>query len=171
MALDPTLGVNALLTPEPIDSVAHLIQVALTPVFMLSGVASLLTLFNTRLARVSDHLEEVDHQLSDPHDESDEQERHRLLNHQRRLHRRVFALDNAIILGGVGGAATCGAALALFLGSLRNTQTASWLIFLFGAALACTVAALTAFLIDTVLSWHGLRSDGTLPRPGGTRKQ
>ncbi|WP_306301852.1 DUF2721 domain-containing protein [Asaia astilbis] len=101
MALDP-VGLNALLAPEPIDSVAHVIQVALTPVFMLSGVASLLTLFNTRLARVSDHVEEVAHRLMD--ESTDATESARLERHQGRLRRRILALDSAVMLGGVGGA-------------------------------------------------------------------
>lgn len=163
MTIDPS-GMNIFFQPEPIDNVAHLIQVALTPVFMLSGVASLLTLFNTRLARISDHVEEVAHRIADA--DTSEDDLALLLRHQKRLHRRIFALDNAIMLGGVGGATTCGAALALFLGSLHNTQTAAWLIFLFGSALACTVGALSAFLIDTLLGWHGLRRDGALPRTG-----
>ncbi|GBQ13506.1 DUF2721 domain-containing protein [Swaminathania salitolerans] len=162
MALDP-VGLNALLAPEPIDSVAHVIQVALTPVFMLSGVASLLTLFNTRLARVSDHVEEVAHRLQDQTD--DPRETARLERHRARLRQRVFALDCAIMLGGVGGASTCGAALALFFGSLHNSQTVAWLIVLFGGALGCTVAALSAFLADTLLAWHGLKRDGALPKP------
>ncbi|GBQ82956.1 DUF2721 domain-containing protein [Asaia krungthepensis] len=162
MALDP-VGLNALLAPEPIDSVAHVIQTALTPVFMLSGVASLLTLFNTRLARVSDHVEEVAHRLDGQTD--DPEERAKLERHQRRLRRRVFALDSAIMLGGVGGASTCGAALALFVGSLHNSQTVAWLIFLFGGALFCTVGALSSFLVDTLLAWHGLKRDGALPKP------
>nr|WP_306301855.1 DUF2721 domain-containing protein [Asaia astilbis] len=60
---------------------------------------------------------------------------------------------------------TCGAALALFLGSLHNSQTVAWLIFLFGGALFCTVGALSAFLVDTLLAWHGLKRDGALPKP------
>lgn len=163
MALDP-VGLNALLAPEPIDSVAHVIQVALTPVFMLSGIASLLTLFNTRLARVSDHVEEVAHRLDDAPPPGNDGELARLKRHQQRLRRRVLALDCAVMLGGVGGASTCGAALALFLGSLHNSQTVAWLIFLFGGALFCTVAALSAFLVDTLLAWHGLKRDGALPK-------
>lgn len=164
MALDP-VGLNALLAPEPIDSVAHVIQVALTPVFMLSGVASLLTLFNTRLARVSDHVEEVARRLDDSaKSENTTEDTARLERHQKRLRQRVLSLDCAVMLGGVGGASTCGAALALFLGSLHNSQTVAWLIFLFGGALFCTVAALTAFLVDTLLAWHGLKRDGALPK-------
>ena len=37
-----------------LDTIAHIIQVALTPVFLLSGIATLLNVFSTRLSRVGD---------------------------------------------------------------------------------------------------------------------
>src|SRR5437868_10145669 len=40
-----------------LDPVAHIIQVALTPVFLLSGIATLLNVFSTRLARVADQVQ------------------------------------------------------------------------------------------------------------------
>jgi hypothetical protein len=70
------------------------------------------------------------------------------------------ALDTAIALGAVGGEATCGAAFTLLVGALRNATVAS---VLFGLALACTVDALAAFLADSVLAWHELRTEGPLP--------
>lgn len=151
---------------EAIDSAAHLIQIALTPVFMLSGIGSLINVFNTRLARVSDHLEDVNRRLNTPPDDQTDDQGDlysptNLRIHQMRLRRRTFVLDLAIILNAMGGAATCGAAIALFVGSLRNSATSTWLLALFGVALACTVAALTAFLADTLLSWHGMRRDGS----------
>ena len=39
---------------EALGSVVHIIQVSLTPVFLLSGIATLLNVFSTRLARVAD---------------------------------------------------------------------------------------------------------------------
>ncbi|TXM89720.1 DUF2721 domain-containing protein, partial [Methylobacterium sp. WL122] len=47
------------LEPNTLDGIAHIIQVALTPVFLLSGVATLLNVFGARLARVSDQAERV----------------------------------------------------------------------------------------------------------------
>jgi hypothetical protein len=156
-----SLPLPGLSDTDPVGSIAHLIQTALTPVFMLSGIGTLLNLFNTRLARVSDHLEEIAHRLDDdPPDDA----RNVLLRHQERLHRRVFSLDTAILLGAVGGASTCGAAFMLFLGSLRDSSLAVVLVTLFGAALCCTIGSLAAFFIDSVLGWHGLRSEGSLPR-------
>lgn len=147
-----------------VNGAAHLIQMALTPVFMLSGIGTLINIFNTRLARVSDHLEDVNKRLATPQDPDVPPDPYytpqRLALHQTRLRQRVFVLDLAIILNALGGAFTCGAAMALFLGTLRDSTTSLWMLGMFGAALGCTVGALVAFLSDTLLSWHGLRRDG-----------
>ena len=156
--------------PEPlpsmtltgIDSVAHIIQVALTPVFLLSGIGTLLNMFNLRQARVSDHAEHVFESLAA---EADEDKRALLCAHLRRLWRRRIALDLAIGFGATGAAITCAAALMLFLGGMREASIASWLFALFGTALVFTVCALFAFVADTLLAWHGLRQEGPLPRP------
>jgi len=156
--------------PDAVDSAAHLIQIALTPVFMLSGIGTLINVFNTRLARVADHLEDVRKRLSTPPSDTDTPDPfytpERLAAHEIRLHRRIFVLDAAIMLNAIGGASTCGAAMALFVGSLRDASTSTWLLAFFGIALACTVGALSFFLADTFLSWHGLRRDRlSLPHP------
>ena len=146
----------------PLENIAHVIQVALTPVFLLSGVGTLLNVFNTRLARVTDHMEHSEELLRAQPDGPDAA---RLRAHLHRLRRRTFTLDVAVALGAVGGGATAAATLTLFVGALRNAGVASALFLMFGAAVACTVGALAAFLAETVLSWHGLRDEGPLPRP------
>jgi hypothetical protein len=144
-----------------VDAVAHVVQVALTPVFLLSGIGTLLNMFNMRLSRVSDHTEHLTDLLET---EEDDEKYRRLLTHLNRLRRRRFALDGSIVFGAVGGAATCCAAFVLFLGGVRDAQVASWLVALFGAALGCTVLALVAFLVDSIMAWHGLSTDGPMPR-------
>lgn len=145
---------------DAVTGAARIIQTALTPVFLLTGIGTLLGLFNTRLARVADHLENIDDLRRNEDDAADEVA---LDVHLRRLRRRVFALDAAVALGAIGGAATCGSVFMLFLGSVRDTGVAGWLIGLFGLALACTIAALIAFLVDSLLAWHGIRNEGPLP--------
>ena len=148
---------------EAVDSVAHVIQVALTPVFLLSGIGTLLNVFNTRLGRVSDHSEHAAELLRGGGEEADKM---RLRAHLRRLQRRTLVLDASVVLGAMGGAATCGAAFVLFLGGLRE-KVASSLFVLFGVALGCTVLALLAFVADSILAWHGLRREGSLPHLKG----
>jgi len=148
---------------DAVDTVAHIIQVALTPVFLLSGIGTLLNVLNARQGRVSDHTEHAAELLRD---ESHAGKRVLLQAHLTRLLRRRTALDASLILGAV---ATCGAAFMLFVGGLREAEIASWLFGLFGVALACTVGALVAFLADSFLAWHGLRREGPMPRPKDRR--
>src|SRR5579864_281141 len=118
-----------------LDTVAHIIQVALTPVFLLSGIATLLNVFSARLARVADRVEAVGKALED----ADADQRQLLSAQLAQLHRRSVALDVAVILGAVGGAATCGAVMALFVGHLLDVTIASPLFALFGLAVACAL--------------------------------
>ena len=149
------------MTPDPAGNLAHLIQTALTPVFLLSGIGILLGVFNTRLARVSDHIAHATHLLRKdlgPHEAAT------LHAHLARLRHRTVMLDAAVALGAVGGASSCGAAFILFVGDVGNAAVAGWLIGLFALALGCAVGALVAFLGDSLLAWHGLRREGPLPR-------
>ena len=72
--------------------VPHVIQVALTPVFLLSGIGTLLGMFNLRVARVSDHIEHV-HELRAANAGGEDEPT--LSNHARRLRVRLLALDMA----------------------------------------------------------------------------
>ena len=145
-----------------VDGVAHLIQTALTPVFMLSGIGTLLNMFNTRLARVSDHIETVRDKLENVDDKGSESSG-LLLRRLTHLHYRTLLLDAAILFAGVGGASACGSAFALFMGSVRDSAIAWWLVLMFGNALVCTVIALAMFLGDSLVAWHGLRVTTFLP--------
>ena len=146
---------------DPSGVVAHIIQTALTPVFLLSGIGVLLQLFNSRLARVSDHMAHAADLLNGDVSPAEEA---RLRRHLVRFAHRMWLLDASIALGAIGGASTCGAASVLFLASVRMSEVAGWLIGLFALALGCTVSSLIVFLGDSVLAWHGLRREGPLPR-------
>lgn len=139
--------------PTSLDSTAHIIQIALTPVFLLSGIATLLNVFGTRLARVADLEERISQAITD----AAEADRPRLADRLDDLRRRSLALDTAVILGAVGGVATCGAALTLFVGALRDATVANILFALFGTALLCTLAALIAFGFEMLLASRGVR--------------
>lgn len=153
-----------LMTPADASSVAsaaRLIQTALTPVFMLSAIGTLLSVFNTRLSRVSDHMTHLNEILKAGLGAAEDRS---MRAHLRRLVRRTAMLDASIALGAVAGASTCGAALVLFVGSIRASAVEGWLIGLFALALVCTVGSLVTFMGDSLLAWHGLRREGPLPR-------
>lgn len=142
-------------TGSALDTIAHIIQVALTPVFLLSGIATLLNVFSTRLARVADRVEAVSKALEG----ADASEARALAAQLIHLHRRSVALDVAVVLGAVGGAATCGAVLVLFVGALRDATIASLLFALFGIAVACALGAIAAFTVEMLLAGTGIRAE------------
>ena len=141
-----------------LGSAAHVVQLALTPIFLLTGLASLLNVFTTRLGRVADRVDRL----------NDTAALHR--RQLRRLRLRSFILDAAVLLAALSGALTCAAALTLFLGALRDAATGTWLFAFFGAALGCAMLALVAFSAETVLSGQQVREEATpqAERPAGS---
>jgi hypothetical protein len=137
---------------ESIENVAHIIQVALTPVFLLSGIASLLSVLSTRLGRVADRVDGVAAEI----ETATGARRRRLAFRLKRLRRRSHILDFAVIMGALGGISTAFAALMLFLGTLIDRPGITLLIA-FGFALVLTVGALGAFLIEMLLASQGIR--------------
>ena len=81
-----------------LDGVAHVIQLALTPIFLLSGVASLLNVFSTRLGRVADQVDAVIARI-----DADEAPTGRYPTQLAYLRRRSRALDGAVILASPRG--------------------------------------------------------------------
>jgi hypothetical protein len=137
-----------------LDPVAHIIQVALTPIFLLSGIATLLSVFSTRLARVADLVDATTKAFAG----ADAEEGRILSERLAHLRRRSIALDVAVVLGAIGGAATCGAVLTLFVGALRDTATVSVLFLLFGLAVVCALGAIGAFTLELLMSGVGIRA-------------
>jgi hypothetical protein len=133
------------MNPPAVDNAAHVVQLALTPIFLLSGVAALLNVFSTRLGRISD---QVDKLAGDP------AKRPRQLA---RLRLRSRALDIAVLLAAFAGALTCAAALTLFVGEIKSGGAGRLLFGLFGGALICAIAALGAFGFEMVLAGRGVR--------------
>src|ERR1700694_3799215 len=142
-------------TGSALDTVAHIIQVALTPVFLLSGIATLLNVFSARLARVADQV----HAASDELEGADAVKAAILSARLAHWHRRSLALDVAVVLGAVGGAATCGAVLTLFVGALREATVASMLFGLFGLAVFCSLGAICAFTAEMLMAGTGIRAE------------
>jgi hypothetical protein len=133
------------LNPPDVNAAAHVVQLALTPIFLLTGVASLLNVFTTRLGRIAD---QVDKLATEPAKRPRQFARLRLRSH---------ALDLAVLLAAIAGALTCCAALTLFVGALRTGAAGSALFLLFGGALACAVAALGAFSFEMILAGRTVR--------------
>jgi len=127
--------VGGILTQYDLETAAHVVQLALTPVFLLSGVATLLAVFSARLARVADKVDALVQQ-------SKTTARDRALQS---LRLRSHSLDVAVVLAALAGAFTSGSG-------------AGRLLFLaFGSAIVLTIASLAAFVAEMLLAARGVR--------------
>ena len=139
-----------------LEAAAHMVQLALTPVFLLSATATLLSVFATRLARVADRVNILSQDAKDP-------VRDELLA---MLRRRSRVLIVAVVMSALSGGLTCVAVLVLFLSELRGSAAAKFLFLSFGGAIVLTMAALGAFVTEMLLAARILRR--TVDRNAGT---
>lgn len=141
-------------TPQtPLEAAVHLIQVALTPVFLLSGIAALLNVFAGRMARVSDRLDHLSADLRS----ADTKVAADIAVEIKALHKRSVMLDAAVILGSAGAAATCLNILTLFVLALADVKIAAILLLFFTAAILCTLGSVGAFGLEMLMSGSVLR--------------
>lgn len=138
-----------------LDVITHTIRVGLTPVFLLNGIAVLLNVFSTRLARVADRM----HALSAAIGQAGPEKSAYMTIQLSHLRRRLHALDVAVVLASIGGAATCGTVLTLFVGALRGNTPAAVLFGLFGVAVAFTMGAVAAYTTEMLMASRGVRAD------------
>jgi len=113
---------------QMLGSAVEKIQLALTPVFLLTAVAALLNVFSTRLGRVADRVDLLSADLQRGAADTE------FLSAQLDfLRTRSLILDVAVVLATVGGAATCAAAVVLFLGALSDADVRALLLAFLGA--------------------------------------
>jgi hypothetical protein len=149
-----------------LEGASHIVQQALTPVFLLSGVGTLLNVFASRLGRVADQT----HTLEKAPDNIARDTRLRILR------QRARALDFAVVLGALAGGCTCTTVLVLFLGELLGDAGARLLLAAFGAAILLTMGSIASFVVEMLLAARGVRiavedtvGDGEPKRPHARR--
>jgi hypothetical protein len=129
-----------------LQDAARIVQLALTPVFLLSATATLLGVFSSRLARVADRVHALAVLSGDDH-----------VAELALLKRRSRVLDVAVVIAALGGGLTCVAVLILFLSELRETAAARYLFLSFGGAIVLTMGSLGAFVTEMLLTARGVR--------------
>ena len=138
-----------------VDSVSRIIQMALTPVFLLTGLATLLNVFSTRLARVALRVDQTVTALAGAEPDAAAV----LQNQLAHLHRRSVALDAAVILAAAAGAATCATVLLLFLGAFTGDPVGAILLWTFGIAIVCALGAIAAYAAEMLIAGTGIRTE------------
>lgn len=127
-----------------VSTVAHVIQLAVAPVFLLTGIGAILSVLSTRLARVIDRYRVLS--------AMEEMERVAHRAEMRNLFTRSRWIHWAIMLCTVCALLVCVVIAALFMGA-EIGRDPSWLIaVLFTAAMLALVAGLVCFLREIALA-------------------
>lgn len=132
------------------ETIAHTIQLAVAPVFLLAGLGQLLNLLATRLSRVVDRsrwIEERFHAL----------DRDRAVWELRLLDRRMTIISWAITLCTVSAVSVCLVVAGLFIARLMGMGFGRSVAALFILAMALLVAALGLFLFEVHFANRSIR--------------
>ncbi|MBI1244292.1 MAG: DUF2721 domain-containing protein [Alphaproteobacteria bacterium] len=131
------------------ESIAHMIQVAIAPVFLLNGLGILLNVLTGRLARVVDRVRITGNLIRQNADPARAPQLKREFGYHRQ---RLKIINIAIALVAASAFLTCCAILMLFLGGLSRETPAQLAIVLFAAAVAAVIVALGVFLAEVRVS-------------------
>jgi hypothetical protein len=143
-----------MLFSQHIVNVGHIIQLAVAPVFLLSGVGVMLTVFTNRLGRIIDRarvLEERVHAAEDLH-------KGEIYAELRALSRRSRWNEAAIAFTTVTGLLISLLIVTLFVDDIVAVDLSGPVALLFVLAMFSFVAAFVSFLRETVLATVRIRT-------------
>lgn len=142
-----------MITELPVTTIAHAIQLAVAPVFLLTGVAGILSVLTNRLARIIDRSRFL-HGRSLSADETDQAVQVELKSLKRRarlIHWAIGLCTTCLLL-------ICSVIAILFLGSFITLNMAAGIASLFVAAMLCLIVALLNFICEIYLATAHVRS-------------
>lgn len=137
-----------------VSAIAHQIQLAVAPVFLLAGVGAILNVLAHRLARVVDRAR----QLAAEAQSLDETQRAQARKELHLLSRRMTAANLAIACCTASALFVCLVVALLFTASPGLSGIASLLSWLFIAAMALLTLGLILFLHEVQLAMRSIRA-------------
>ena len=124
------------------DEIAHIIQLSIAPVFLLTGVGTLLNVLSGRLARIIDRARALEQRLEmkgAPHPLA-------IVNELRVLERRGKLIYNAVKLSTISALSVCFVIAALFASSMLRFSVHLIVSGLFIAAMVTSIVSLFLFV-------------------------
>ena len=137
-------AVSDLFRVSSLPGLAHVIQLALAPVFLLNGIAAILTMLTGRLSRVVDRARVIENEFT----AKDHPAHRRQVRELRILDRRIRIVNNAIVLVTASAVVLCTVVAIMFLARLAGFGFARTLAVMFALALLLLIAGLVLFLVE-----------------------
>jgi hypothetical protein len=157
---------------SPIDSVARVIQLAVAPVFLLAGIAGMLSVLSMRLGRITDRARTVERRI--PGAVRDEQ-KDLLQTETNLLWRRIRLINWAIRFCVSGALMVCLVIVGLFVADYVRLDLSLAIAVLFVSTMLLIVTGLVFFLSEVGIATHRMRQgmeivldDAGADKPSGT---
>ena len=141
------------IVPGNIDAIAHDIQLALGPVFLLTGIASILNVLTHRLGRVIDRARKIEAEVAG----YDPAARRRAIVELGVLGRRTTAAHWAIGLCTCSALFVCVVVAVLFVDNFTPFSAATTVAALFIVAMALLIIGLLLFLLEVQIAMRSVR--------------
>jgi hypothetical protein len=141
------------MTTSNVHDIVPVLQIAIGPVILISGIGLLLLTMTNRLGRTIDRARQLCRELPAASEENREQD----LTQISIIYRRAQVLRVSIGLAGFSVLLVATLIIILFVGALLDWQAGVFIVLVFIASMASLFGALVAFLYDINLALHALR--------------
>ena len=133
--------------------IAHVIQLSVAPVFLLTGLGAILNVMANRLARIIDRARVLELKLTGAEGEARAELEQRIA----RLSRRAHIISRSIAMCVVTAVLVCGVIITLFFGEFLTFEATVPAALLFIAALLFFLLALVGLLREILLATATLK--------------
>lgn len=133
-----------------IGDIGHIIQLAIAPVFLLTGVCTNLMVLTNRLARIIDRSRVLEDRLDVGYSDL-------YLNELDTLYRRSHLINFSITLATACGLLICLLISMLFLGDITNIALDKYIAGMFVAALICLIGSFVYLLREIFIASSAMR--------------
>lgn len=134
-----------------LGDISHIIQLAIAPVFLLTGVGTKLAVLTNRLARIIDRSRVVEGRLQSEAGEAAQAE-------LATLYRRAHLINRAIALSTGCGLLVCVVIAALFIGDALNLALANFIGLCFVLAMFSLIGSFVYLLREIFIATKTLSS-------------
>ncbi|HXR05126.1 MAG TPA: DUF2721 domain-containing protein [Verrucomicrobiae bacterium] len=137
----------------PLNEIVPVLQVAIGPVILISGVGLLLLTMTNRLGRAIDRARQLKGELP----KRTEQDRQQVLAQVAIIYRRARLIRLGITLAALSALLAAALVIVLFVTALLRLEQGLLVSLLFIACMAALFASLVAFICDINLSLRALK--------------
>ncbi|HEU0203752.1 MAG TPA: DUF2721 domain-containing protein [Burkholderiaceae bacterium] len=136
-----------------LDTVSHVIELAIAPVFLITGIGAMLGVLTNRLARIIDRARVLEPLLAAPETSGREGMQHEL----RELVRRARLINRALTLCVLSALLICAVIVGLFISAYLSPDLTWAIAATFAAAMIALIFGLLMFLREVYVATASLR--------------